>query len=437
MSAAGLTQPSMTSLYQVVRDNPGFRRLYAANAVSQLGDWLNVVALFSLLLELTGKGEAVALVLVMKLLPAFVVGPAAGVLADRVSRRAVMVVCDLLRAALVLCLLLVHRPQDVPIAYAVMAAHSLASAFFEPAQAATFPNLVPPKDLLLAGALENALWSMTLALGSILGGLLLAAVSRDAVFLLDAVSFVGSALLLRGLPDAAARAKTAPKLRDELEALESERAQGTQGWANLLGLPDLREGLRYVFSHRQVRTLLLAKSGFGLTLGGVLVLLAHFGEREFGHGGGAGIAALWTARGIGSFVGPFLAFRLGGSTVPALRRGITFAQLAILGAYLAFASSPYIWLAALALMVANAGGSILWTYGSTLLAQIVPDHVRGRVAAAEMGGMTLAMSFSTLTVGHLLDAGLGARLLMASCALIGLFPIALWRSSLDAPSGAP
>src|SRR3954471_15165935 len=95
-------RPTLARLAGVVRQNPGFRRLYTANAVSQMGDWLNVVALFSLLLELTGKGESVALVLVVRLLPAFLVGPAAGVLADRVSRRAMMVVCDLLRAALVL-----------------------------------------------------------------------------------------------------------------------------------------------------------------------------------------------------------------------------------------------------------------------------------------------------------------------------------------------
>ena len=426
MSPAQLTDASIRGLVRVVRENPAFQRLYAANAISQIGDWLNVVALFSLLLELTGKGEAVALVLVTRLLPMFFVGPAAGVLADRLSRRTIMVVCDLLRAALVLCQLLVRKPEHVPIAYGVMAAHSLASAFFEPAQAATFPNLVPEKDLLLAGALENALWSVTLAVGSTLSGLIIALAGRDAVFLLDAASFVGSALLLRGLPDAASRAKLRPGLRDQLEGLERDRAQGTQGWANLLGLHELREGLRYVVSHTEVRALLAVKAGFGLTLGGVLVLLAHFGEREFGHGGGAGIAALWTARGLGSFAGPFLAFRIGGSSAAALRRAIVAAQLTILGSYLAFSAAPSIWLAACALMVANAGGSILWTSGSTLLAQIVPDQVRGRVAAAEMGGMTLAMSVSTLAVGRLLDHGAPARLLMAGCGLVALAPIALW-----------
>jgi MFS family permease len=155
----------LSRLVGVVRRNAGFRRLYAANAVSQVGDWLNVVALLSLLLELTAKGEAVALVYLTRFVPFFLVGPPAGVLADRVSRRAILVTCDLLRAALVLCLLLVRSPGQVWIVYLVMTAHAIASAFFEPAQAAMVPNLVSREELVFASALENSLWSIAVAVG--------------------------------------------------------------------------------------------------------------------------------------------------------------------------------------------------------------------------------------------------------------------------------
>ena len=420
-----MSERSFSRLWGVIRDNPGFRRLYTANAISQVGDWLNVVALFSLLLQLTGKGEAVALVLVTRLLPAFFVGPAAGVVADRLSRRAILITCDLLRAALVLCLLFVRRPEQVPIAYAVMVVHSLASAFFEPAQVATFPNLVPAKDLPLAATLENSLWSIALAVGASLAGAVMALGSRDAAFVLDALSFRGAAWLLRGLPDT--RRTRTPSAVTAMELTEEARGDSAGGWANLLGLPDLREGFRYLGSHAFVRALLLVKAGFGLTLGGVLVLVAWFGERAFAHAGGGGIAVLWTARGVGSFLGPIVALRLASASSRSLARGIAVAQLTIVGSYLAFAASPSLWPAALALGVANAGGSLLWVYGSTLLSQIVPDEVRGRVAAAEMGGMTLAMSASTLLPGELLDHGVGPRPLMIGCALAGLIPIAIWQ----------
>jgi predicted MFS family arabinose efflux permease len=415
---------SIRRLAAVLRDNRSFRTLYAANAVSLLGDWFNVVALFSLLLELTGKGEAVAYALLTRFVPAFFAGPAAGVLADRVSRRAILVASDLLRAGLVLCLLFVRRPDQVWIAYAVVTAHSVVSAFFEPAQQAMLPNLVSEADYPLAATLENSLWAAALAVGSALGGAALALLGRDAAFVCDAASFLGSAALLARLPPGFARRSD----REAIEMVEEAREPGSPV-ANLLGARDLREGVRYVAAHRRVRALLAVKASFGLTLGGVLVLLAYFGEKVFAHGNGAGIAILWTARGIGSFAGPFAAFRISGTDDRGLRRGIggAFALLTI--CYVAFALSPAIGWAAGALAVANAGGSILWTSGSTLLQRLVPDAVRGRVAAAEMGGFMLALSASTLSTGLLLDRGVPPRALMAACGLVALVPLAYWASA--------
>jgi len=412
---------SIRRLVAVLRDNRNFRTLYAANAVSQLGDWFNVVALFSLLLELTGKGQAVAFALLTRFVPMFLAGPAAGVVADRLSRRAIMIVSDVARAALVLCLLFVRRPEQAWIAYAVVTAHSLVSAFFEPAQQAMLPNLVTEADYPLAATLENSLWAATLAVGSALGGVALAMVGRDLAFAADAASFLVSAALIARLPSGYAKRAD----RQAMEMVEEARAPGSQ-IENLLGVRDLREGVAYVSSHRRVRALLAVKASFGLTLGGVLVLLAWFGEKVFAQGNGAGIAVLWTARGVGSFAGPFAAFRISGTDERGLRRGISgaFALLAI--CYVGFALSPAIGYATIALAVANAGGSILWTSGSTLLQRIVPDAVRGRVAAAEIGGFMLALSASTLATGLLLDRDVSPRALMAACGLIALVPLAYW-----------
>jgi predicted MFS family arabinose efflux permease len=425
-------QPSLRRLWAVVRDNRDFRRLYTANAVSQMGDWFNVVALFSLLLELTGKGEAVAIALLTRFVPSFFAGPAAGVLADRLPRRTILVASDLLRAALVLCLLFIRRPDQVWIAYAVVTAHSILSAFFDPAQAALLPNLVPPEDYPLAATLENSLWSLTLAAGSALGGACLAFTGRDVAFCLDALSFVGSAFFISRLPSGKAKRLGEGGRLQTFDAaavtLQQEAREPGSPVENLLGLRDLREGLRYVATNARVRALLLVKASFGLTLGGVLVLLAYFGEKVFAHGNGLGIAALWTARGVGSFAGPFAAFWLVGTDDRGLRRSVHWAFALLAVCYTAFALSPHIAEAAIALAVANAGGSILWTSGSTLLQRFVPDAVRGRVAAAEMGGFMLALTGSTLTVGLLLDRGVSPRALMAACGLVALLPLAFWAS---------
>jgi len=115
-----------------------------------------------------------------------------------------------------------------------------------------------------------------------------------------------------------------------------------------------------------------------------------------------------------------------GTDERALRRSIGWAFGLLVVCYLSFAVSPAIGWAAAALAVANAGGSILWTSGSTLLQRIVPDAVRGRVAAAEIGGFMLALSASTLATGLLLDRDVSPRALMAGCGLIALVPLAYW-----------
>ena len=435
----------MKRLLGVVARNRDYRRLFTAGAVSQVGDWFNVVALFSLLLKLTGKGEAVAGVFVLRSLCIFVMGPIAGVLADRISRRTIMVVADGVRAVAVLGYLLVHDLGQVWLAYVLVAIHALASAFFDPAQLAAYPNLVPKEDLLLASALENSLWSFALALGSALAGVVMVTLGRDAAFVGDALTFVFSAALLSRLP--ALRAKPL----EEGELLEGNPelppARPTGGFlsgrrgrlAKALGLQDVLDGARYVLGHRRIRTLLLVKAAFGLTLGGILVLLTVFGERVLGRQSGGGIAALWTARGVGSFLGPLVAWRLGGDSEPALRRGITYAYLAIFFMYLALAPAPSLWIAVPVLAIANAGGSILWTYGASLQQLLVPDAFRGRVFAADNSGLTLTMCISTLVVGVALDHGYSPRVLMTGCALVTVFPIVYWisRQKDFAPSRRP
>src|SRR6185295_5320929 len=125
----------------------------------------------------------------------------------------------------------------------------------------------------------------------------------------------------------------------------------------------------------------------------------------------------------------FAAFRLAGTDERGLRRSISGAFSLLVICYVAFALSPAIGYAAVALAAANAGGSILWTSGSTLLQRLVPDAVRGRVASAEMGGFMLTLTASTLTTGLLLDRGVPPRELMAACGLVALVPLAYWVSA--------
>ena len=111
----------MTSPSSVLRTNRNFRLLFLGQAISQLGDWFNSVAVFALLLDLTGSATAVAWMMIVQFLPMAIVGPMAGVVVDRVDRRRLMIAADLFRGVLILGLLLIHRRDQVWIAYVVTA----------------------------------------------------------------------------------------------------------------------------------------------------------------------------------------------------------------------------------------------------------------------------------------------------------------------------
>ena len=111
----------MTIYGSLLRNNRNFRLLFFGQAVSQLGDWFNAVAVYALLLDLTGSATAVAWMMIVQFMPIAVVGPAAGVVVDRVNRRRLMITADIVRGVLVLGFLLVHRADQVWMAYVVMA----------------------------------------------------------------------------------------------------------------------------------------------------------------------------------------------------------------------------------------------------------------------------------------------------------------------------
>src|SRR5215218_5353617 len=106
----------VTSPSSVLRTNRNFRLLFFGQAVSQLGDWFSTVAVYALLLDLTGSATAVAWMMIVQFLPFAIVGPVAGVLVDRVNRRRLMIGADVVRGVVVLGLLLIKRPDQVWIA---------------------------------------------------------------------------------------------------------------------------------------------------------------------------------------------------------------------------------------------------------------------------------------------------------------------------------
>jgi MFS family permease len=372
----------------LLRRNKNFRLLWLGQVVSQLGDWFDTIALYTIILQLTGSGRDVGLLLVARFLPSFLFGSISGVVADRFSRRTIMIVSDVLRAVVVLGFLFIRRADQLWIIYVLTVLQLALSTFFEPAKTAAVPSIVAENELVAANAISSVTWSVMLTLGAAIGGLITGWFGTNAAFVLDALSYLLSAVLIFKvvLPK---RPKREPR-------------KLTLGGA--LGITETLEGARYVKHRPSVLALLLVKPAWGLG-GGILTLLAVFGERIFpvGKSAATGIGVLFAARGIGTAVGPIVARRIAGEGKERLQASIGIAFLIGGAFYFAFGASPSFLFALVVLGIAHTGGSILWVFSTVLLQRGVEDKFRGRVFAAELALLTLTMAFSNYVTGELLD----------------------------------
>jgi MFS family permease len=359
----------------LLRRNPDFRRLYLASFISLGGDWFLLVALFDLVLELTGSAMGIAILVVAQDLPFFLMSPVGGAIVDRLDRRLVMIVCDLVRATLCLGFLFVGDTSNLWIAYLLLACISSFSAVFDPASSAAFPNLVDPEDLGPANALFGSLWGTMLALGAALGGIVAATLGRDAAFIVDASSFAVSAALLARIR------RPFHEERDESEEHPSV-------------VRATIETARYARRDHRVLALLSVKAGFGL-VAGVVVLIAVFAEGVYG-AGAVGIGVLMAARGLGALIGPFLGRWAAGEGDRRLFMAIAMA-LGIFGlGYTAFGLMPTLLLAAPTVAIAHLGGGAQWTLSSYGLQRVVEDRIRGRIFAFDNALITLTFTISSV-----------------------------------------
>src|SRR6185312_14531083 len=198
MSARKVKKRQLTSVgyMELLRSNRAFRFLWFGQVVSQMGDWFDTIAVYTIALRLTGSSRSVALIMVARFLPSVVMGPLSGVIADRFSRRSIMIASDLMRAIVVLGFLFVRRPDQMWLVYVLTVFQLAFSAFFEPAKTAAIPSIVSDRELVPANAIASVTWSAMLTLGAAIGGFVAGWFGTDVAFILDSLTFVASAILI-------------------------------------------------------------------------------------------------------------------------------------------------------------------------------------------------------------------------------------------------
>lgn len=395
--------------YHLLKKNPALRNLWYGQVVSELGDWLNSIAIYALILELGGSGIALACTMMAKLLPFVIVSPIAGVMTDRISRKKIMICSDVLRFFTVLALLLVDRKGDLWLLYTLVVMEIALSAFFEPARSAIIPSITKKEDLVTANALGGATWSVMLALGSALGGVVVSLCGIRAAFVVDAFSFLLSAVFIARIACPA-----------------DEKKAGGAPYAG--GFKDMMEGFQYLLDKPVVLVVSLLKSGLAIA-GGIMTLIPLYAHQMSSAPSAVSFAigAMYSSRGVGAALGPLLVKHIFGESKSVLQTAISVSFVLEAVAYLMFSASHSLWSASLSLFMSTLFGSIIWVFSTTLLHMEAEDRFLGRVFSSELATMTLVMGISNLGAGVAVDQfGLTPNAVMFWVGVIFFVPGVLW-----------
>jgi len=274
----------------------------------------------------------------------------------------------------------------------------------------------------VANTLSSATWSVNLMIGASIGGVVAAFFGRNAVFALNALSFLTSAILIRGMRFHEPHAESAVPLRAR----------------DLVDFSPILEGIRYIRNHPKLLPTVFSKAG-ELMVGPSWVIFTVMGAREFAvhragmnPAGGAmlGMSILLGGRGIGALMGPVVSARWAGQNDSRLCLGILFGYLAIAAGYSVLGVSRSVWMAAACAMLAHAGGSTVWVFSTTLLQLHTDDRFRGRVFAADLGLGCFSFAATAYLAGKFLDAGLSAHQVAAGTGAAMLLPAGLLAWSL-------
>jgi predicted MFS family arabinose efflux permease len=436
----------------LLRSNRDFRWLWIGQVVSEIGDWLNNIAVLAITIQAAGAGReglAISLYAVARHLPLFTFGPLAGVIVDRRDRRRVMIAADVARALLAVGFLLARPPFTLPVIYLVGAGLFSISAFFNAAKRASIPNLVNgPDQLLTANSLSASTTAATIAVGSALGGIAATLLGKNFVFILNAATFLISAIMIslisgptrRRDPDSTVAGSSGTEsipLADDIREIPGNggTVRKSSSWRSALSraVNDFRDGLRYVRNVDIVYSIFVVAAFWGLGNGVARALYSLFGARlglesastlvdrpvEFG------ISVLFVAMGIGGVLGAPVARRFnsaaGASLGDRMGRSLLFDGC---GLFL-FSFLPGLWAAAAILVAREVNFAIWWTAQQTLLMTSTDDRFSGRVFASFETITTLAMVASMLMAGAAAD-GLGIRPVAAGGGAMIIFAGALW-----------
>jgi DHA3 family macrolide efflux protein-like MFS transporter len=351
--------------------------LFSGQAVSQIGDSMNKVALLWFVYELTGSAFKMTVIGLLQTIPPLVFGPLIGVYLDRMKKKPVMIWVDLIRTGLVMLIPLLYAMEALTLErlYVLVFATSIVSTVFGPALASAVPLLVPRAHLTAANALVQSTTNIGLLIGPAVSGVGIAMIGAHNVLYLDAATFLVSALCLMPI-----------RLHETLQA-----CAGLSDRATIL--QDLLVGFRFVFvQHRTVLLLMLTAALYSLGASAFVFLLPVFATQLL-DASPVVLGWLWSSLGIGMLAASaWLAWINQGDLQNRLRLiSAALAVGAVAVCTLGMLQAPVM---AAALIIVFGGSTAVFTpVVWAMLQELTPKPLLGRVFTTfSAGAMASAMA---------------------------------------------
>jgi MFS family permease len=401
----------MADWTELLQRNRNYRRLWSGQVVSEIGDYFNNVAVFSLAMETTGSGLVVSAVMLSRAIPAALAGPLAGVALDRFDRKRIMIASDVARAAVALGFLLTLRYHQPWLLYVLSALLMFASPFHTSGRAAILPTIAGGKELHAANSLTQTTQWATQTVGTILGGLSAARLGYEWAFVLNALSFLVSAAAIG-------------RLRLEGAGFRAERTSTGAGevlrpWA------EYKEGLRYMRSVPLVMGIGLISVGWAMGGGAAQILFALFGQQVFQRGA-EGIGTIWGFAGVGLLAGGAIGHVAGRRVgFAGYKRTVAVSYLIHGAAYVAFSRMESYGAALAFILLSRVGMAVTSVLNNSQLLRWTPDQFRGRVFAT-LESLRWATMMLSMAVAGLASQYYSARAIGVVAGLLGVATALAW-----------
>ncbi|MEW6009022.1 MAG: MFS transporter, partial [Candidatus Omnitrophota bacterium] len=369
----------------LLAENKNFRRLWIGQLISALGDRLTQMGILTFVMVASGdKGDKMALITFFSLLPFLLFGPLFGALVDRYSRKNLMIFADVLRAIFVIFIPVIwaytHSVIFIVVWFFFL---GCLTALFTPAKMSIIANITDKEALLEANSVIVTTGMVATLIGTLIAGALIKITGATPAFYINSLTYLISALFIIKIIYKQPQATIAPADNVYVAFLE-----------------DIRTGIRYIFRHQLIISLILLSAIFSLVSSFAYILILNYGSSVLKQGS-LGMGALLSSVGFGMLIGSLILLKRKDRI--NYKRALYLSNLIIGTFLLLFLLKPNLFVTLVILFFAGIGAAILTITLDTIFQRVVPDELKGKIFAARGMLTTSVFLVSLLFVGFLIE----------------------------------